>query len=206
MKPTKMLGLAALGALMAMAFVGASSAMASSTQLCTTDTTPCGGAVTHVHETTLLGSPALFLNSLGNIKCDVLFLSTSVGALASPQIIEGAFTYSLCSRKKPFGGEESCTALEKNFPPRLKVLREGHETARVTDEGEIEIRCGSLIQCTYSLFFAQGTAHGPLLSFETNGETAISEQTLAKTSGAFCPETGNLDITTTPLIATYISS
>jgi predicted nicotinamide N-methyase len=74
-KSIKMPGLAAIAALMAMAFVGASSAMATdATALCTEDESPCADAnlATHVHEVST-NKAKLLSNSL-NAECDVLFL------------------------------------------------------------------------------------------------------------------------------------
>jgi len=203
-KPLKTLSLAALAALMAMAFIGASSAMAEPTTLCSNDSESSCTAVTHVHETSVTN--ALLLNSVGNVKCAVLFLSTSVGAEAAPLIIKGNFTYSGCFRKKIFGGEEACTVTEKNGPVEIKVLRTSHETGEVTGKGEVEVKCGTVIECVYNGEGLKGTAKGPLLSTQTNGEVTLSEQTTHVVSGAFCPETAKLDITTTPLSATYIKS
>src|SRR5262249_4119350 len=110
-KPIKMLGLAALAALLAMAFVGASSAMAESTALCSadieTEEEESAGSikneceVTHVHETSV-GKGKLLSSSL-NVECDVLFLGEVV-ATGSPLRIEGNFTYSNCNA--------GCTATE----------------------------------------------------------------------------------------------
>jgi len=202
-KPLKTLSLAALAALMAMAFIGASSAMAEQTGLCRTDGESCE-AVTHVHETSV--TDALLLNSVGNVKCAVLFLSTSVGTAAAPLVIKGNFTYSGCFRKKIFGGEEACTVTEKNGPVEIKVLKTSHETGEVTGKGEVEVKCGTVIECVYNGEGLKGTAKGPLLSTQANGEVTLSEQTTHVVSGAFCPETAKLDITTTPLSATYLKS
>jgi hypothetical protein len=202
-KPIKMLGLAALAALMAMAFVGASSAMAESTALCTADESPCaaGNQVSHVHETTLSGALATLLSSAGNVSCDVLFLGdTTGGNLGNPLRITGNFTYTSCTRSG-----SSCTVTEVNGPVEIRVLKEGHETGKVTGEGEVNVHCGFFINCTYNGEGLAGTAKGPLLSSETNGSVSLSEQTTHKVSGSFCPETAKLDITTTPLAATYIS-
>ena len=207
MKSIRILVPVALVALTAMAFVGTSSVMAENTALCKADESPCkaSNAITHVHEATLAESPALLLNNLGNVKCDVLFLSTSVGGSAAPQIILGNFTYSNCFRKK-LKGEESCTVAEINGPGEIKVLKEGHETAKVTGEGEVKVACGEIIQCVYSGENLIATAKGPLLSKETNGEVSLSEQETHKVSGTLCPAESELDFTTTPLSATYISS
>ena len=67
MKSIKLFGLAALAAMMAMAFIGASSAMAETTQLCKVDEPLCAaGNVAHIHETTLSGKPAVLLSSAAN--------------------------------------------------------------------------------------------------------------------------------------------
>jgi RHS repeat-associated protein len=189
-----MLGLAALAALMAMAFVGASSAMAESTTLCTGDGSgPCG--ITHVHEESV-GKEKL-LSSI-TVECNVLFLGDALSGLASPLAIHGTFTYTNCG---------SCTIEEENGPAEIKVLKEGHETAKVTGEYLFHVECGGFIDCNYNSAGLKGTAKGPLLSTQKNGEVTISGQTTNKETGGFlCPATSKLDITTTPLGATYISS
>jgi len=202
-KPIKMLGLAALAALLAMAFVGASSAMAGTTKLCSSDVETVAeenscGEVTHVHETTLSGeaNQATLLSSVINVKCDVLFLSTKVGAAAAPLVIEGKFTYTNCN-----GG--SCEVKEVTSPSTIEVLRTSHETSSVTGEGEVNVHCGFFINCTYNGEGLEGTGKGPLLSTETNGEVSLTGQETSRVSG-FCPESAFLDIKTTPLSATYL--
>jgi hypothetical protein len=204
MKPIKILGRTALAALTAMVFVGPSPAMAETTALCKADENPCavGNKITIIHETTLAGSPAVFLNSVSNITCDVLFLGSTVSSLGIPLEINGNFTYSNCLR----GGSEKCTFSEKNGPSNVVVLREGHETAKVTWVGEMNMKCGSFINCTYDDEGLIGTAKGPLLSSETNGGILLDEEVVHKVSGFLCPSEAKLDITTTPLSATYISS
>ena len=96
MKAIKMIGLAALAALTAMAFVGASSAMAESTTLCSADGSGCG--ITHVHETSV--GKAKLLTSFGTTECNVLFLGDARAALASPLVIDGTFTYTNCTLRK----------------------------------------------------------------------------------------------------------
>src|SRR5436190_2230106 len=93
-----MLGLVALAALMAMAFVGASSAMAENTTLCSNDSEESCTEITHVHETTLAGeaNQATLLSSVINVKCDVLFLGDTLGP-GEPLLIHGHFTYSNCN-------------------------------------------------------------------------------------------------------------
>jgi hypothetical protein len=199
-KAIKMIGLAPLTALTAMAFVGASSAMAESTTLCSADGSGCG--LTHVHETSV--TKAQLLTSFGTTKCDVLFLGDALSGLANPLVIHGTFTYENCTL-----GGSSCTWTEENGPAEIKVLKEGHETAKVTYEYLVHQVCGKSIDCSYIGVGLASTAKGPLLSAQTpdNGEVSLSEQSLTKETGGFlCPKTSKLDITTTPLSATYVAS
>ncbi len=203
MKPIKTLGLAALAALAAMAFAGAGagSAMAESTALCPEDKTDSGhectgGAVTHVHEATLSGKKAVLKTSILTVECDVLFLGDALSEEGAPLAIHGSFTYTNCG---------SCTVAEENGPAEIRVLREGHETASVTGEGLVHVTCSGL-NCRYNGVGLKGTAKGPLLATETNGEVSLTEQSTNKESGLFCPSTSKLTITTTPLSATYIEN
>jgi len=197
-KAIKMIGLAALTALMAMAFVGASSAMAESTTLCTADGSGCG--VSHVHETSV--GKAKLLSSVGTTECNVLFLGDISTTLANPLVVSGSFTYTNCEL-----GGGSCTAVEEASPAEIKVLKEGHEKSKVTGEGLVHLTCSGFIDCSYNGLGLKGEGKGPLLSTQANGEVTLSEQTTNKETGGFlCPKTAKLDITTTPLSATYIGS
>jgi len=197
-KAIKMIGLAALTALMAMAFVGASSAMAESTTLCTADGSGCG--VSHVHEVSV--GKAKLLSSVGTTECNVLFLGDISTTLANPLVIKGNFTYTNCEL-----GGAGCTATEEHGPAEIKVLKEGHEKAKVTGEGLVHLTCVGFIDCSYNGIGLVGTGKGPLLSTQANGEVTLSEQsTTEEPGGLLCPKTAKLDITTSPLSATYISS
>jgi hypothetical protein len=191
-----MLGLAALAALMAMAIVGASSAMAESTSLCAADEAECAAPLTHVHETTLTGKKAVLKTSIVTVECDVLFLGDTLSESGAPLVIHGTFTYTNCG---------SCTATEENGPAEVKVLKEGHEAGSVVGEGLVHVECSGL-NCRYNGVGLKGAAKGPLLSTETNGEVSLVKQLTNKESGLFCPSTSELTITTTPLSATYLGA
>jgi hypothetical protein len=197
-KTLKMFGLAALAALMAMAFAGTSLAMAESTGLCMEDANPCM-ADGHIHETTLTGAKAKLLAGLITVSCDVLFLGDSLTASAAPLVIHGHFTYTNCG---------SCTVEElKGGISKIEVLKEGHETAKVTGEGVVFVDCGgSSLKCEYDGVGLVGTGKGPLLSTETNGEVKLTNQVVHEHEGggALCPNESKLDITTTPLMKTYL--
>jgi hypothetical protein len=195
-KPVKMLGLAALLTLTALAFLGVNSAIAEDTVLCTVDEPKCAAPVAHVHEATLSGAKAKILTSPLTVECDVLFLGDT-GELGAPLIIEGTFTYSNCT--------SGCTVTQENNPREIRVLKLGHETADLTYEYLVKLVCTG-INCAYDGLFLKGTGKGPLLSSEPNGESSIKDQTLHKDTGLLCPATNKLDIVTTPLSATYIST
>jgi RHS repeat-associated protein len=183
-------------ALVAMAFVGATSA--SATELCNTNTTPCGSLTTSVHEVSV--GKAKLLTSLGNVECNTLFSSTKIGKAGTVQTIEGNFTYSSCERSG-----SSCTATEENGPSEIKVEKTAAETAKVTGEGLVHLVCGSAIDCSYNGVNLIGTGKGPFLSIQENGEVTISEQSMTKEVGGFlCPKTAKLDITVSPLSPIYL--
>jgi RHS repeat-associated protein len=196
-----MLVLAALVALMATAFLDTSSAMAENTQLCVADENPCaaGNVISHVHEETVSGAPTTLLSSLGNVTCNALFLGSTLGQ-GAPLVIHGNFTYSGCLRNG-----SSCTVKEVSTSTLINVLRTEAEKATVTGEGEVNVHCGIFLNCTYNGEGLSGTAKGPLLA-KPNGEVSLNEQVTHHVGGGICPETGKLDIRTTPLLATYIAS
>lgn len=201
MKTIKMRYATALLSLAATALVGTSSATAETTALCSQSEYPCGSThlVTHVHEATISGAKAKLLTSSLTVECDVLFLGDTTTALASPLVIAGKFTYSNCN--------SSCTVGEGLAGARIEVLKEGHETAAVTGEREMEVSC-PFFKCVYNGEGLAGTAKGWWLSSGAyaNGEVAISEQTMNRVNGVLCPSESRLDITTTPLSRMLISS
>jgi hypothetical protein len=180
---------------MAMAFVGASSAMAEgNTSLCTVDGATCASPITHVHEESI--GHALLKSSFATVECEVLFLGDALNSgLGNPLIIHGTFTYTCLN---------GCTATEQNGPAEIKVLRLGTELGDVTGEGLVHVECG--LDCTYNGVGLKGHAKGALIATNKLGEVSIVAATTNKESGLFCPTTSKLTITTAPLSATYISS
>jgi hypothetical protein len=197
-KQIKMFGLAALAALMAMALVGATSAMATgSTALCKVDNqSPCleENIITHVHEESV--GHAKLLSSFVTVECEALFLGDALNkGLNSPLVIHGKFLY-VCLN--------GCTAEELNGPAEIKVLKTGIELSEVTGKGLVHVECG--LDCEYNGVGLVGHGLGALLVGSGNGQVTISGATVNKESGLFCPSTSKLDITTTPLEKTYIST
>jgi hypothetical protein len=96
---------------MAMAFVGASAAIAEPTVLCSKEAKEAQCTeVTHVHETSI--GKAILKSSLMTVECTALFLGDTVEGSAAPLIIKGAYTYSSCSN--------SCTVKEEKARPKSK--------------------------------------------------------------------------------------
>jgi len=193
MKQVKLFGLAALAALMAMAFSGVSSAIAQKTTVCGSDGTNCGG--THVHEVSV--GKAKLLSSLPTIECNSLFLGDAESSEGVPLVINGHYTYTSCNN--------FCTLSEPAGTEfRLELLRTASELGAATGEGEVHVTC-PFINCIYNGEGLEGHVLGPLTSSSANGNTVISGQETNKVSGS-CPEAAFLDFTGTPLIATYIKA
>ena len=208
MKLLKMFSLAALAALMTMAFAGASSAMAESTALCkedavllTNEECPAGKLITEVHEVSV--GKGVLLSSVFTIECEVLFLGdvTSANDLGNPLVILGNFTFPMAGCETTSG--TLCEVKEESASATIQVLKLGHELADVTYAVEINWHCGVIWNCTYNSVGLLGHDLGPLLSSSLNGNVGISEKTINKSGGSFCPKTTKLDLTTSPLEHTY---
>jgi hypothetical protein len=211
MKLLKILILAALAALTAMAFVGASSAMAESTSLCTEDAVllpgeacPAGKLVSHVHE---ISPRIIMLSTLKTVECEILYLGdvTSTNNLGNPLEISGHFTYPENANCKTTTGT-LCEVKELSPQAVIKVLKLGHELADVTSGYEVNFHCGGFLNCTYNAENLLGHGLGPLLSEPANGEIRLEEQTFHRVGGLLCPaQVSKLDFLTHPLTAIYIA-
>jgi hypothetical protein len=202
-KPLKMLGLVALAALMAMAFAGASSAMAESTAFCAVDpgegpeeVCPEGELITHLHAATVAEAPAVVLTSVGNVVCGVLYLADTTQELASPLVLEGTFTYSNCT--------SGCSITEENGPSEIQLLKLGHEKADAKLEILMHVKCNSGINCNYIASGMKGVFKGALLPF-INGEDDFGSAELKKESGVLCPTQAFLDLLVFSLETFYIT-
>jgi hypothetical protein len=223
MKSIKRLGLFVLATSAVLAFASASTALAESTSLCDFDpgtgpaeTCPEGThRVTHIHEANLSGSKAKMVSSTGTVECDILFLGDASSPLATPLFINGFFTYSNCTQGCTVGEaqftekekEEIEEEIEEEVPlgSTIAILKKGHEKGEVTILSYIQINCGT--PCTYYSVVGttEGTAAGPLLSLETNGEISDQAQELAWLRGFFCPKKALLYLRITPLTALSIA-
>ena len=194
MRLIKMIGLAAITAVAAMAFVGASSAMAGNTALCETNTEPCTSAATTAH---FVDKGGFLLSSVVNVTCLEALLSASVLALGAPQVAHVTeLTYSHCLT----GTGGNCTVKAESLG-LLSGLRTAADTGTLTDVGTtVRVTCGVLINCVYGGNELVGHGLSAGLSTE-NGNVSYSKAEVQRVSG-FCPEKGFLDanfISLTPL-------
>ena len=186
MRLIKMLGLGAVAALAAMAFVGATSASATSTQLCTSHSAlTCGSAATTLSSQN--DGSVRYLSSMVDVICDDVDGTTSLLALANPQVehftsldIEGCETTE--------GDVCAVTMLEL---PLANISKTGLDAGIITgEEGLTLVECedtifGVELHCVYDatgIEFAIGSQH------LTANNTQID-----KVSGQLCPEETFLD-------------
>jgi hypothetical protein len=193
----KVVGLGTLILTVAAMLGSPSFAAAEETALCSSEQSICsaGSTITHVHETSV--GKAKLLSSLPTIECNVLFLGDALnGGMGAPLAIHGKLTYSSCNN--------FCIVSEvKGTETTVEVLRTASELTSVTGEGTVYVEC-PFISCVYNGEGLEGHGLGPLTSSQANGSVVISTQKTMAVEGS-CPESAFLDITITPLTATYIS-
>ena len=202
MRFLKNLCLVASTALMVMALVGSSSAMATgSTSICTVEQEPCqaGNQVQHVH---LVSAKAdtILLNQTLNVNCIALFLGDAPTTLANPLVIKGSFTYTSCT--------VGCV-MEEITPTNsslLKVLRTASELSELTPSLEVHLNCFGFIDCFYIGTGLKGHGLGPLTTTDGKGHVTISNQEVKFSKGTNCPPVDKLDVLFVDLTVQYIST
>jgi hypothetical protein len=203
MRLIKLVPIAAIITVAALALFGASSAMASDTALCTTDsagsTCPPGQLTSHVHLTVIIR--IILLNSIQNVQCGALFLGDvqNPTLLGSPLEIAGNLTYTNCTT--------GCEAKQISAETTVKVLQTAPELSEVKGEGEVLVNCSLILHCVYN---GNGlTGHG-LGGLTTNaaekGHTTFSGAALEKVSGLLCPSSASLDALFESLEKQYLRS
>jgi hypothetical protein len=209
-----MFGLAGIAAVAAMAFVGATSAMATSTVLCDEHVEakcPAGHELASVHAVNTAGTVGILLNSTADVLClNVLVQAASLGLAAPLQLHPSVFSITGCGTTS---AHNNCTVTVENTAelplPLFLLLRTALNVGTLSvDGGFTRVKCtiGGFIKidCTYSgneLSFSAAGAGG------TNGNGMLtasnSPASLVKGNG-LCPETSSLDGLLEPLVATYI--
>lgn len=159
MRLIKAFGLTAITAVAAMAFVGASSAMAANTALCKVNESPCAEAnqVKTLHAVTTEEPTLLPIGFGTNIKCLSSLTKVNVLALGAPQVghIE-ELVWTHCYR---VDNGNLCEVVNELLG-LLKALRTAANLADVESEGtSVLVRCGFLIHCTFKTI-AGSKLHG----------------------------------------------
>jgi len=201
MSIVKQFGLTALIALVAMAVVGATSALATSTQLCkvhTSLTCEAGNAQTHVHNVLKAGTVYKILNSFLSILClGALTESTPLGlATNGPQVVHVLeLTFSGCGTGS---GHSNCTITTEE-QPLAHLLKTGLDQGVLLFlSGRLRLVCSNIgINCVYDLEgmeFAAGANH---LTAEETPTTELGGK-------FFCLNEGFWDFDLEGLLPTYI--
>jgi len=202
MRLIKMFGLAAIAAVMAMAFLGASSAMATNTALCKVDVItnineecPLANRIHHVHAvsvsaTGVQGLSAKLLTPVVTVECEALFLGdvTSPNDLGNPLTIAGNFTYPTCNA--------GCKATQISAGATVSVLKTAQELATVTGQAEILVQCGEILHCVYNGTGLTGHGLGGLstgATFGEKGHITFTNAAVNKVKGLLCPASASLD-------------
>ena len=197
-KAIKMLGLAAVAAISAMALFGASSAMATfDTALCSEASAelkcPEAKQVKHVH---FLAEDGTLVTTAGTVLCKYALVSAEVLPLGKPlpiHFLPGGLTYTECEL-----GLVKCTAETVHYG-LLDLLKTAANLGVLTDlpvEGkytEVHVVCGGVINCTYKGEGLEGHA----LSAEAgnNGRVTYTNKPVQKTGGILCPKEAFLNAT-----------
>jgi len=198
-KAIKMLGLAAVAAISAMALFGASSAMATfDTALCSEKSPelkcPDAKLVKHVH---FLAEDGTLVTTAGTVLCKYALVSAEVLALGKPLLIhflKEGLTYTECKL-----GVLKCTAETVHYG-LLDLLKTKADLGVLTDlpvgglYTEVHVVCGELINCTYKGEGLEGHA----LSAEppaNNGRVTYVNAPVQKTGGLLCPKEAFLNAT-----------
>ena len=189
MRLIKMFGLAAVVAVVAMAFVGASSASATSTQLCDNHsglTCSAGHAVSSHHLVLASGTVGRLLAAIG-ILCLGILILVSAGALGSPQTVSSTSqTYSGCGTGSAHNNCTVTTPTGQN--PAFDLLKTGLDAGTLTStSGQVRLVCSNLgLDCLYDTAGMEFTVGGGHLTAEETSTTELGGK-------FFCPDEGLVD-------------
>jgi hypothetical protein len=204
MKLIKMFGLAALTAVAAMAFVGASSAMAEpgKTALCKAPELVCsaGNQVKVIH---MVAEDSKLLSSLGEVLCETALGLGEVLALGEPsQVIHvTALTWTGCKRSG-----NSCTVTTTSLGT-MTLTNTGSLLGKVVSEGlKVNVKCGIFINCTYGGTVELGAESAEHTEGAGNGMITAENYPVEKLGSGICPSEAKWDALFEPLEATYIES
>ncbi|HEX6753774.1 MAG TPA: hypothetical protein VF093_09350 [Solirubrobacterales bacterium] len=199
MRLIKTFGLAALAAVAAMAFVGATSASATSTQLCkvhTGLTCGAGNEVTSHHMVLASGTVGQLLSPTVNVLCLGILIEATPLGLGNPQSIHTtSFTFAGCGTGS---AHNNCTVTTQE-QPLADLLKTGLEAGVLTfTNGRLRTQCPSLgMDCVYD---------GEGMEFAVGGQHLTAEEapTIELGGKFFCPDEGLVDGLFETLTDTYV--
>lgn len=215
MRLIKVLGLSAVAAMAATAFIGVSSASANATNivLCETAELECEPNNQYPNPSTIVGhaeNPKL-LGSFGTVECERSLAQVTLLNKLSSLIV--GHILSLSFEGNCHLGGTACTvtvnevaalSFTKNGPLSGSAIGIGLLlTGQPTMLTKVNVHCGFLINCTYD----DSTA--PLLSVTSSagGVTRmIANKTTLTGTGFLCPETSEWDATYVALGTMYVES
>lgn len=212
MREARMAGLAVVAALVAMVWVGPSSASAEvDTALCSSDEWGllyCAeeNLTNHVH---LVDFAATLLtnSAIPSVACMVLFLGEVLGLAQAPapQVIHGNFRFVNCNA--------GCTVAEVagagTLGGLILVLKVGEDVAQVRgDDFEARVTCAGVIQCSYTGENLVGEGLSAELP-DHAGTVHVNDQPISRLSAGpldICPSSGSLDALLESTTDLYIKS
>jgi hypothetical protein len=182
----KMFGLAALAAVAAMAFVGASSAMANEeTALCDEHTSlTCGAGHVVTGHIEAKATHALLKTSFGNVLCTGSHLLANALGLAKPQVSHvELFSFTGC---KELTFNTGCTVTTVKLGLLLLLKTALNLGTLESHDNEVLVSCTSIgLHCIYGglpVVHAEGTTATTMLP-----KITATEAVLTSTGGGFCP-------------------
>ena len=204
MRIGRTVGLAFAVAVAASAIAGASSAMATTTELCKVHQEPCQAANhwTEIHVVSV--GKASIITSIANVECNALFKAMLL-ALASPQIAhETANVWTECAIKEGSACKVTQTALGL-----YRLLKTVLNLGTVATAGRrAKVECGAFMNCEYG----EEETETPIGTIEGAGHQAgsghgmfnIGPMPLKKIGGFLCPATAEFRALYEPLADFFV--
>jgi hypothetical protein len=202
----RMLGLAAAACLVVMAFVGASSASAESTALCTVHEEPCAAANMIVTLQAVAKDPKLLFKFMGAatvVLCERSQLTLILGALGAPQV---ATPTELKWENCETGGTpcEVTTVSMGTFD----ILKTALNLGLMKSLGnEVNVNCVEAgITCTFGGEPQFGVAGAGHMAGAGHGMFTANKLSMERTAGPFCEATAALDALYEPATNFFVVS
>lgn len=192
MKTAKILG-PAVGAILALACIGASPALAAETTLCKTSEGPyCASSNRYPAETSLSTSSGkvTLLTPIMDVTCSVSALSAKTTASSGAPLPVSVSGWSLEKCSDPEGTK--CVGEVKGLPYTGSLARTEEANGSLTlgsggtGQPRLFVQCGSFMQCEWT---------PPPLKLEggSNAKFTIPKTSLEKKGGALCPSSATVE-------------